>query len=370
MTPALRDLQAANIAPVDLAQAAIGPGMAVYTRYAQVLDAEGNVLSVKQALALINERLDIVLAEQEGDFDADTPMGIDLVRTDGFCGRRLWHGRDTVKSQEHQRSWNDGRGHLSSSGNKVRLLKPEELNANWEPETDTRKSVWEALHHLVRALNQGGETGAATLGGASRSRADAARELAYRLYVLCERKKRAQEALTYNALVQSWPEIQRLASERETKPAEPTPDNNVQLVQTDRTEKMAITNHERVGKALELLKDGLAPFVTREMKNQHEQMWLQVARESVADTQTHLFKANVEPDWDAASLLSIMWNQWDNTFRNPLGAAERSLVSELRDIRNKWAHQKPFSSDDAYRALDSVGRLLSAVVAPRPGRRD
>jgi len=127
---------------------------------------------------------------------------------------------------------------------------------------------------------------------------------------------------------------------------------------------MAITNHERVGKGLELLKDGLAPFVMRELKNQHKQMWLQVARESVADTQTHLFKSNVEPEWDAASLLSIMWNQWNNTFRNPLGAAERSLVSELRDVRNRWAHQKPFSSDDAYRALDSVGRLLSAVVAP------
>lgn len=127
---------------------------------------------------------------------------------------------------------------------------------------------------------------------------------------------------------------------------------------------MAITNHERVGKALELLKDGLAPFVTRELRNQHKQMWLQVARESVADTQTHLFKADVEPEWDAASLLSIMWNQWNNTFRNPLGSAERSLVSELRDVRNRWAHQKPFSSDDAYRALDSVGRLLSAVVAP------
>ncbi len=127
---------------------------------------------------------------------------------------------------------------------------------------------------------------------------------------------------------------------------------------------MAITNHERVGKALELLKSGLAPFVTRELKNQHKQMWLQVARESVADTQTHLFKGNAVPEWDAASLLSIMWNQWNNTFRIPLGPAERSLVSELRDVRNKWAHQKPFSSDDAYRALDSISRLLSAVVAP------
>lgn len=127
---------------------------------------------------------------------------------------------------------------------------------------------------------------------------------------------------------------------------------------------MAISNYDRVGKALELLKNGLAPFVTRELKNQHKQMWLQIARESVADAQTHLFKGNAEPEWDAASLLSIMWNQWNNTFRVTLGPAERSLISELRDVRNKWAHQKPFSGDDAYRALDSVSRLLAAVVAP------
>jgi putative DNA methylase len=112
-------------------------------------------------------------------------------------------------------------GILSSGGGKVRLLKPEELNANWEPETDTRKPVWEALHHLVRALNQGGETTAAMLAARLGSRADAARELAYRLYILCERKHRAQEALAYNALVQSWPEIQRLASQQESRPVQP-----------------------------------------------------------------------------------------------------------------------------------------------------
>ena len=128
---------------------------------------------------------------------------------------------------------------------------------------------------------------------------------------------------------------------------------------------MAITNHERVGKALDLLKDGLQPFVEREMKAQHAQMWLDQARMSVAETQTHLFSGNGEPQWDSASLLSVMWNQWNIVFRKTLGQAERTLVSELRDVRNRWAHQKPFSSDDAYRALDSVGRLLTAVSAPQ-----
>jgi predicted AAA+ superfamily ATPase len=127
---------------------------------------------------------------------------------------------------------------------------------------------------------------------------------------------------------------------------------------------MAISNHDRVGKALELLKAGLQPYVEREMKAQHEQLWLQQARASVAETQAHLFSGKGEPEWDAAALLAVMWNQWESVFKKTLGRAERSLISELREIRNKWAHQKPFSSDDAYRALDSAGRLLSAVVAP------
>src|SRR5207302_8346628 len=127
---------------------------------------------------------------------------------------------------------------------------------------------------------------------------------------------------------------------------------------------MAITNHERVGKALELLKDGLQPFVEREMKAQHAQLWLDQVRTSVADTQTHLFSGKGEPQWDSASLLSVMWNQWNVVFRKTLGQAERTLVSELRDVRNRWAHQKPFSSDDAERALDSAERLLTAVSPP------
>src|SRR4051812_30766688 len=127
---------------------------------------------------------------------------------------------------------------------------------------------------------------------------------------------------------------------------------------------MAITNHERVGKTLDFLKEGLQPFVEREMKAQHAQLWLDQVREAVADSQSHLFSGKGEPQWDAASLLAVMWNQWNLVFKKTLGQAERTLVSELRDVRNRWAHQKPFSSDDAYRALDSAGRLLLAVSGP------
>jgi predicted AAA+ superfamily ATPase len=126
---------------------------------------------------------------------------------------------------------------------------------------------------------------------------------------------------------------------------------------------MALSNQERVGKALELLKDGLAPFVERELKAQDAQQWLEVVRQSVHESQVKLFRDDAAPAWDAASLLAVLWNQWQPVFRKTLGHGERSLVSELRDVRNRWAHQGAFSSDDADRALDSMARLLSAVSA-------
>ena len=128
---------------------------------------------------------------------------------------------------------------------------------------------------------------------------------------------------------------------------------------------MAITNHERVGKALELLKEGLRPFVEREMKTQHAQLWFEELKASIPKAQPNLFGTEAEPRWDVASLLSVMWNQWQLVFRKTLGQAERSLLSELRDVRNRWAHQNPFSGDDTYRALDSAARLLTAVSAPQ-----
>lgn len=124
---------------------------------------------------------------------------------------------------------------------------------------------------------------------------------------------------------------------------------------------MAITNYDRVGRALELLKAGLGPFVEREMDAAFpENDWI---RRFMGDDRILSDKPIAE--WDAASLLKIMWDAWNTVFRKILGPTERSLVSELRDHRNRWAHQQAFSSDDADRALDSAGRLLSAVSAPQ-----
>jgi putative DNA methylase len=210
---ALAHLQRGNIAPVDLAQAAIGPGMAVFTRYAKVMDSEGKAMPVREALALINQTLDEALAEQKGDFDADSRWAITWFDENFFADGEYGRAEQLSKSKNTSVEGMKDAGILMSSRGKVRLLKPDELPADWDPATDPRQSAWETVHHLVRALESGGEGAAARLVAQLGVRAEPARELAYRLYQLCERKKRAAEALSYNALVQSWPEISRLAQE-------------------------------------------------------------------------------------------------------------------------------------------------------------
>jgi putative DNA methylase len=212
LSVALAHLQRGNIAPVDLAQAAIGPGMAVYTRYAKVLDAEGKPLSVREALTLINHTLDEALAEQEGDFDADSRGAITWFEENGFAEGEYGRAEQLSKSKVTSVDGMKDAGILASKSGRVRLLKPDELSEKWEPITDPRLSAWETVHQLIRALEAGGESGAAELVKKLGVKAEVARELAYRLYTLCERKKRAPEALAYNGLVQSWPEILRLAS--------------------------------------------------------------------------------------------------------------------------------------------------------------
>ena len=217
---ALRLLQTGNVAPVDLAQAAIGPGMAVYTRYAKVLDTHGKPLPVRDALELINQTLDEVLAEQEGDFDSDTRWALAWFEQSGFDDGEYGVAETLSKAKNTSVGGLVDAGILSSKGGKVRLLKPGELPDDWDPATDPRLTAWEMVHHLIRVLESGGESAAAELVAALGAAAETARELCYRLYTLCERSKRAAEALSYNALVQSWPEIARLAREERAQEAE------------------------------------------------------------------------------------------------------------------------------------------------------
>jgi putative DNA methylase len=210
---ALAHLQRGNIAPVDLAQSAIGPGMAVYTRYAKVLDASGTALSVREALSLINQTLDEALAEQEGDFDSDSRWALAWFDQFGFAEGEYGVAETLSKAKDTSVGGMVEAGILVSGKGKVRLLKPAELAIDWDPSTDTRLTNWETVHQLIRVLESGGEGAAAELARKLGNKAEPARELCYRLYTLCERKKRAAEALSYNALVQSWPEIMRLAKE-------------------------------------------------------------------------------------------------------------------------------------------------------------
>ena len=217
---ALAHLQRGNIAPVDLAQSAIGPGMAIYTRYAKVLDAEGNSLSVREALVLINQTLDETLVQQEGDFDADSRWALAWFEQSGFDEGEYGVAEILSKAKNTSVAGMVEAGILASKAGKVRLLRPEELPPDWDPTTDTRLTAWEMVHHLVRALEAGGENAASELAAHLGAKAEVARELCYRLYTLCERKKRAAEALSYNSLVQSWPEITRLAREEQKPEAE------------------------------------------------------------------------------------------------------------------------------------------------------
>ena len=221
MPEALRKMQQGNIAPVDLAQAAIGPGMSIFTRYARVLDASGAVMSVREAFGLINETLDEALAEQEGDFDADTRWAVAWFEQSGF-GEGEYGVAETLSTAKNTSvAGMVEAGILTSGAGKVRLLAPAELPQDWDPKGDSRRTVWETTHHLVRVHAQGGDTAAAGIMANMGADAESARDLAYRLYRICDLRNRPQEALGYNALVRSWGEISGLATQSSQAPIEP-----------------------------------------------------------------------------------------------------------------------------------------------------
>ena len=210
---ALTKLRRANVAPVDLAQASIGPGMAIFTRFSEVLNADGSKMSVGNALALINATLDEVLAEQEGEFDADSRWALTWFEQHGFTEGEYGLAEQLSKAKNTSVAGLVQAGLIESHRGRVRLFQPSELDADWSPTSDRRLTVWEMTHHLIRVLAIG-EKQAAELAADLGSQAETARDLAYRLYTISERMRRPADALQYNTLVQSWPEIARLARER------------------------------------------------------------------------------------------------------------------------------------------------------------
>lgn len=216
---ALRHLQQGNVAPVDFAQAAIGPGMAVFSRYSAVLESNGKPMSVRTALALINGIKDELLGEAVEELDKDTRWATTWFSGTGFEWGEAGQANLLANAQATAINGLVAAGIVEVKGNQVRLYRPDELPADWDPETDKRLTVWEMTHHLVRvyAHETKGDAPTAALMKKLGSKADVARDLAYKLFTVCENKKWSKEAQAYNALVMGWPELVRLARVMPTK---------------------------------------------------------------------------------------------------------------------------------------------------------
>jgi putative DNA methylase len=209
---ALHDLRSGGVAPVDLAQAAIGPGMAVFSRYAKVIEPSGDPMQVRTALALINQVLDEVSAEQEGEFDEDTRWAIAWYAEHGMDDGPFGRADDLSRAKNVSVDGLVRAGLVKSGGGKVRLLDRDELDPKWDPTKDSRLTVWEVTQHLIRRLLSDSEASAAELLAKVGGFGDAARDLAYRLFQIAESKKWSKEAGPYNALAASWLEVSRLAA--------------------------------------------------------------------------------------------------------------------------------------------------------------
>ncbi len=192
------------IAPVDLAQSAIGPGMAIYSKYAAVLNQDGSRMSVHDALILINRAISDYLNPDSGSFDADTLFCDDWFAQYGWSAGAFGDANTLAQAKGTSVDGVHSAGVIESGGGKVRLLKWSEYPSDWDPRNDTRTPVWEACHQMIRALNQQGEAAAGALLARMPEQGEPIRQLAYHLYTLCERKKWAEEARAYNELIGSW----------------------------------------------------------------------------------------------------------------------------------------------------------------------
>jgi putative DNA methylase len=193
------------VAPVDLSQAIIGPGMAIFSRYDAVLEADGTPMGVKNALQLINRFL------AEDDFDADTQFCLHWFEQHGWETGKFGEGDTLARAKGTSVTGIQHAGIIEAAAGNVRLLRWMEYPTDWDPKTDGRLPVWEALHQLIRAFNTEGDSGAAKVLAGAANKAEAARQLAYRLYTLCERSGRAEDARAYNEVVTGWSGIESAA---------------------------------------------------------------------------------------------------------------------------------------------------------------
>ncbi|MCI5043003.1 MAG: DUF1156 domain-containing protein [Donghicola eburneus] len=214
LPPAIEELQAANVSPADMPQSAIGPGMGVFSRYAAVLEADDSPMTVKTALQLINSQLDEYLNDLHGEFDAETRFTATWFQQHGFdkgeygTANSIATARGiSVESVKHA-------GIVESSAGSVRIFKRDEIDPEWDPETDDHFTIWEACQHLIRTLENDGEYAAAELlKKIGSERAETVKDLAYYLYDVCGNKRQdAKEATSYNGLIAVWTDLTRLAA--------------------------------------------------------------------------------------------------------------------------------------------------------------
>lgn len=211
LRPALIKLQSANIAPVDLAQSAIGPGIGVFSRYQSVLESDGRPMSVRAALQIINQELDAFYNEQEGELDRDSRFCVELFSQYAFNTIKFGDADILARAKNTSVQALADRGVLVAAKGQVRLLPREEMP---EAINIREECVWLLTQQLARAMETGGvQACAAIVAGLSGNSAENAKALAYRLYTVCERKKWAQEGAAYNDLVVAWPDIQVRAAE-------------------------------------------------------------------------------------------------------------------------------------------------------------
>lgn len=217
---ALRKLEQGSIAPVDLPQAAIGPGMAVFSEYSAVLEPDGSQMSVRSALARINEILDQVLSEQEGDFDPISRFAIAWYRQHGYGIGHFGDADSLARARNTSVDYLDRGGILTSRAGKVNLIKPADLGADYDVLADDTVSNWETLHHAIRVLESDGIVPAGDFLRQALSRpdhvveADLVKELAHLLYRIAEGNSWTKDALSFNTLVTTWPDILDAAEQR------------------------------------------------------------------------------------------------------------------------------------------------------------
>lgn len=217
---ALRTLMQGAIAPVDLAQAAIGPGISVFSRYARVRESDGSDMSVKDALLLINSTLDEVLGEQESDFDSDTRFAVKWYRTYGWDQANSGSADQLARSSDTSIGALERGGIFEARGGKARLLSAEQLDAEWDVQADTRISVWESTVRLSALMaKEGAEKVAEILANLqSRVDLDAVKELGFLLFHEAEKKKNTQDAILFNGLVSAWGDVNEAARQYSSTP--------------------------------------------------------------------------------------------------------------------------------------------------------